>query len=188
MIFEYFKKKKEQKKELDAALRMKNEIEKQRKQEEEDNRVRMESSVPWYKLVGKPYDTEHPPVEPISERYQWNKAFVVSLREQGYKGEADYQVIHDWEVKTEENRVKRLIELDKANKKNSDEPWVDIESEGYDNDNKQVSMTLDWNAAFIKMLRQNGYSGASEQEIVDKWFKQLSENIASELHSENFNG
>lgn len=196
-MFDYFKKKKEKRLADEHAMnqymvqaqeerRVKDELYQKQKQDEFDHEIRMDSSVAWYKLIGKPYDIEHPPVEPIGERYQWNKAFIRSLREQGYKGEIDYQVISDWETKNELDRVKRLVALDRENKKNSDEPWVDIESERFDPESKQVAIRLDWNNAFIKMLRQNGYTGKDEQELVDKWFKQLSEDIAGELHGESF--
>ena len=38
----------------------------------------------------------------------------------------------------------------------------------------------DWNEYFVRDLRLNGYSGASEEEIVDAWFKELCGNIAKD--------
>lgn len=153
-----------------------------------DHRMRMESDIPWYKLIGAPYNLESPPIEPVSERYEWNKAFIRSLREQGFKGETDSQVISEWEKKVESDKMHRMAELDRNTKKNSNEPWVEVVGENYDESTKQVELKLDWNTAFIKMLRTNGYSGRDEQEIVDKWFKRLSEDIASDLHGAGYNG
>lgn len=162
--------------------------EQQKKEEELQKKIIMESDVPWYKLIGPAYNVESPPKEPISERYEWNKAFIRKLRDEGYEGETDAKVIQDWEHKTEAQRLSRLAELEREKKKASNEPWVEIVSESYDEDTKQVSIKLDWNKAFIKMLRGSGYTGRDEQEIIDKWFKRLSEDIAADLHSEKFDG
>ena len=198
-IRDYFRKKREAKemaeqealdmKKLveDAIAFQKSYIEEESKKAIE-HKMRMESDMPWYKLVGAPYNIESPPLEPISERYEWNKAFIRSLREQGYKGEADSQVIAEWEKKTEHDKMVRMAELEKETKKKSNEPWVEVVSEHYDEATKQVEMKLDWNPAFIKMLRTNGYSGRDEQEIVDKWFKRLSQDIASDLHGAGYDG
>ena len=40
---------------------------------------------------------------------------------------------------------------------------------------------LEWNQHFIRELLQAGYSGASEEEIVDAWFTNLCRNIADEV-------
>jgi hypothetical protein len=153
-----------------------------------DERLRMESPVPWYELIGNPYDMESPPIEPINERYRWNKAFVTHLREQGYSGEYDYVVIGNWERDIEEKRVGRLLEIQREQIKASAEPWCEIISDGYDVETKQIFVKLDWNAAFIKMLRGSGYTGRDEQELVDKWFKRISGDIASDLHSAKYDG
>ena len=40
---------------------------------------------------------------------------------------------------------------------------------------------LEWNQIFIRELLQAGYTGASEEEIVDAWFTNLCRNIADEV-------
>lgn len=40
---------------------------------------------------------------------------------------------------------------------------------------------LEWNQVFIRELLKAGYSGASEEEIVDSWFTNLCRNIADEV-------
>lgn len=156
--------------------------------QENDERVRMESPVAWYELIGDPYDIEAPPIAPIRERYKWNKAFITHLREQGFVGELDYQVIHDWEVKKQEEKAARILKIQREERRNSAEPWIEVISESYDPETKQVAMNLDWNQAFIKMLRSNGYSGRDEQELVDKWFKELSKEIATDIHGQRYDG
>jgi hypothetical protein len=39
---------------------------------------------------------------------------------------------------------------------------------------------LDWNEYFVLQLKQAGYKGNSEEEIVDQWFQDLCRNIGAE--------
>lgn len=39
---------------------------------------------------------------------------------------------------------------------------------------------LDWNELFVKKLIQSGYTGNSQEEIVDQWFTELCRNIAGQ--------
>lgn len=192
-IKQYFEKKRAAKEalrlrniEIDEALALRRSLLQKEAQEKIDMQVIMESSSPWYKLIGEPYDPENPPKKPVRERYKWNAAWITDLRERGYKGESDAEVITKWEEDTARKRAERLIELERDEKKKSSEPWVEIVSETYDPDTKQVAIKLDWNSAFIKMLKQNGYTGRDDQQIVDKYFKRLSEDIAAELHGSGY--
>lgn len=164
-------------------------IDKEQKEEDIRNeKLRMESPVPWFELIGAKYDIEIPPLEPVTQRYRWNSAFIKHLREEGYTGQHDHEVIAVWEKNVAEKKAARIAEIQKEERRKSPEPWVEITGECYDEDLKQVSVILDWNPAFIKMLRSNGYQGASEQEMIDKWFKRLSEDIAGELHGTKYDG
>jgi hypothetical protein len=40
---------------------------------------------------------------------------------------------------------------------------------------------LEWNQLFIRELLEAGYTGQSEEEIVDSWFTNLCRNIADEV-------
>jgi hypothetical protein len=40
---------------------------------------------------------------------------------------------------------------------------------------------LEWNVYFVNQLREAGYSGNTEEEIVDLWFTNLCRNIAEEV-------
>lgn len=185
-IKEFFNKRKAKKLEIEAALEQKRKSDALAAEEIERHRTIMDSDVPWFKLVGEEYDIESPPKDPISERYKWNKAFIKHLRDQGFRGESDTSVIESWERSKAEERALRIVELEKKRKKEGSEPWVEIVSEKYDEISKQVEIKLDWNKAFITMLRKNGYTGSSEQEIVDKYFKRLSEDIAKDIHETDY--
>lgn len=43
---------------------------------------------------------------------------------------------------------------------------------------------LDWNEYFIEDLRKAGYTGITDEEIVDKWFKALCQTVASDSNLE----
>lgn len=138
---------------------------------------RKNSDIPWVELIGKPYSIDNPPLEPVSERYLWNHAFILKLRTDGYKGEFDYDVMRDWEITQELNRIKILKEKDVELKKKSSEPWVEISGENYSDEGKQFELKLDWNHAFIKYLKNHGYKGKSDEEIIDKWLKDTAKQI-----------
>lgn len=62
--------------------------------------------------------------------------------------------------------------------KNSSEPWVNVVAAHVDPANpKQGYFELEWNPAFVIFLRENGYTGYSPEEIVDKWFTELCRNV-----------
>jgi len=39
---------------------------------------------------------------------------------------------------------------------------------------------LDWNSAFVAQLRESGYSGRTEEEVVDQWFNDLCRGVAAD--------
>jgi phosphotransferase system IIB component len=39
---------------------------------------------------------------------------------------------------------------------------------------------LDWNEYFVMQLREAGYIGGSEEEVVDQWFQDLCRNVGAE--------
>ena len=64
-------------------------------------------------------------------------------------------------------------EFDKAVYSLGNKPWVDIvHSEYNDNEGSDgFAFELDWNEAFITLLRSEGYNGATEEAIVEQWFE-----------------
>lgn len=175
--------------ELHDALVFKTEYEGKLAKDELDKIVLMESDVPYYKLIGEQYTSLHTGVfDPVVERYIWNKAFIKSLQKQGYGGESDSEIIHAWEVAEDAKRIATTLAVEKTRRYDSPEPWVEIVSDSYDPELRQVRIKLDWNKAFIVMLRKNGYTGRDDQELVDKYFKSISESIAQDMHGEKFDG
>lgn len=59
-------------------------------------------------------------------------------------------------------------------------PWVEVCSEEYD-PVKGVKLQLDWNAAFVQYLRDNGLTGIDDDTIVQKWLSMVSTDLSSQL-------
>lgn len=79
----------------------------------------------------------------------------------------------------EEERLAKLSPKEKATE--LQEPWVSVLSTHVNKENiRNGFFELDWNEYFIIQLKEQGYDGATEEEIVDKWFQDLCKNVASE--------
>ena len=39
---------------------------------------------------------------------------------------------------------------------------------------------LDWNTAFVSKLRESGYTGRTEEEVVEQWFNDLCRGVISD--------
>ena len=79
-------------------------------------------------------------------------------------------------------KVKKTVKkTDKKTKSKSEEPWVKVLQVNVNPENpKNGFFELDWNDEFVNMLKQNGYTGESEEEIVDRWFQSLCRTIGNE--------
>ena len=63
------------------------------------------------------------------------------------------------------------------------EPWVAVLETHINKDNlKNGFFEIDWNDEFVLQLKQAGYGfdGDPPEEIVDRWFRELCKNVASE--------
>jgi hypothetical protein len=61
------------------------------------------------------------------------------------------------------------------------QPWVAVLETHVNPDSPRNGFfELDWNEYFVLMLRNNGYTGTSEEEIVDQWFSDLCREVGSE--------
>jgi hypothetical protein len=61
------------------------------------------------------------------------------------------------------------------------EPYVAVLNTHINTDNiRNGFFELDWNEYFILKLKEAGYSGESEEVIVDAWFKDLCRDVAME--------
>jgi len=81
-------------------------------------------------------------------------------------------------------RAKTSEELAKLNPKDRatklKEPWVGVLNTHINKDNvRNGFFELDWNEQFVLKLKQEGYGfdGDKDEEIVDRWFRELCANV-----------
>jgi hypothetical protein len=79
---------------------------------------------------------------------------------------------------TEAEAQARMSPKDRATRRK--EPWVGVLETHVNKDNiRNGFFELDWNEPFVLKLRQEGYGeeGDKEEEIVDRWFRELCANV-----------
>jgi hypothetical protein len=91
------------------------------------------------------------------------------------------------EAKVREEEAKRAEEQAKMTPKErataKGEPWVSVLDTHVNKDNiKNGFFELDWNDLFIVQLKQAGYGfdGDPDEEIVDRWFRDIVRNMLGE--------
>ena len=61
------------------------------------------------------------------------------------------------------------------------EPYIKVLETNVDKDNPKYGyFELDWNKHFVENLKQHGFSGNTDEEVVDHWFSVLCNTIAEE--------
>jgi hypothetical protein len=79
----------------------------------------------------------------------------------------------------ESARLAKLTPKDLANEKA--EPYVAVLETKVNADNPRNGFfELDWNEHFVTQLKNAGYSGETDEEIVDQWFQDLCRNVGAE--------
>lgn len=88
-----------------------------------------------------------------------------------YKGTSEYVDIA-LELDRKYEKISE-IEYQKKSATLNSEPWVGVVHSEYTPGQMSdgFSFELDWNTEFIKLLKHEGYSGATEEEIVEQWFE-----------------
>jgi hypothetical protein len=80
---------------------------------------------------------------------------------------------------TEAERIAKLSPKQLATERK--EPWVAVLDTHVNKDNiRNGFFELDWNEYFVMQLKSNGFTGDSEEEIVDQWFSELCRNVGAE--------
>ena len=80
------------------------------------------------------------------------------------------------------NEAERVINLTpKQLATEKKEPWVAVLETHVNKDNvRNGFFELDWNEYFVVQLRSAGYTGDSDEAIVDQWFNELCRNVGAE--------
>ena len=79
---------------------------------------------------------------------------------------------------SEQEELAKLTQKDRATRKK--EPWVGVLNTHINKDNiRNGFFELDWNEYFVLQLKQQGYGadGDLDEEIVDRWFRELCANV-----------
>lgn len=78
------------------------------------------------------------------------------------------------EVKTAEELRRTALEQEKEAATKNGEPWVAVLDTQINPENiRNGFFELDWNNEFIEQLLDAGYTGESNEQIVDAWFKTI---------------
>ena len=83
------------------------------------------------------------------------------------------------EVETKDSRTpedvrRAALEQEKEEATKDNKPWVAVLDTQVNSDNiRNGFFELDWNNQFIEDLLDAGYTGESNEEIVDKWFRTI---------------
>ena len=84
-------------------------------------------------------------------------------------------------AETSEQKSLRLLNEEKAAATKAKKPWVAVLNTHVNHkDIKNGFFELDWNNEFIEQLLDAGYSGETNEQIVDAWFKTIARNILEE--------
>lgn len=76
------------------------------------------------------------------------------------------------------------IEHSKKTATLKEEPWVRIINVGFNSETpNQGEFELDWNDVFVQELKDAGYEGIADEQIVNNWLSEICKNIAMETYS-----
>lgn len=79
-------------------------------------------------------------------------------------------------------KIEDPVLRDKTRATLSNEPWVTVVDVSFVDPNKPSTgfFELDWNAAFVESLTKAGYSGRTDEDVVDMWFNDLCRGVINE--------
>lgn len=115
---------------------------------------------------------------------EWFKKItgLKKLEEEKAKLQAEKEAAEQEAIAAKEaEEIAKMTPKDRANKKG--EPWVAVLDTHVNKDNiRNGFFELDWNEHFITELKRSGYGfdGDPDEEIVDRWFRDLARNMLAE--------
>ncbi len=96
-------------------------------------------------------------------------------------------------VETAKERERAKIAAEEADRKveaakmkASDEPWVTIKGMIHD-PKKGIRIELDWNDAFVKHLRNNGYKGVGDDAVIQRYIAVMAKQVAEDMSEDQIN-
>ena len=98
-----------------------------------------------------------------------------------HKVDKKVKIRYNCTMKVKKTAKTTIKKKNKKGSKKSEEPMVKVLNLNVNPENPRNGFfELDWNDEFVNMLKQSGYQGASEEEIVDRWFQTLCRTIGNE--------
>ena len=104
-----------------------------------------------------------------------------SLKQAEYAMEVAKKATSAAELAQKAEETAKMTPKERATAKG--DPWVAVLDTHVNKDNiRNGFFELDWNAEFVLQLKQAGYGfdGDPEEEIVDRWFKDLARNVLAD--------
>ena len=98
--------------------------------------------------------------------------------------EAEEKAREEERLRLEAEEKARLEEAERM--KASEEPWVEIKGIVQDPE-KGIKIDLDWNDAFVKHLRNNGYVGADDNAVIQRYVAVLAKQVAGDMAADQYN-
>jgi hypothetical protein len=96
-------------------------------------------------------------------------------------GKKEEVVQEETPAKTTEDERRAILEKEKQEATAAGEPWVAVLDTQINPDNiKNGFFELDWNNQFIEELLDAGYTGETNEAIVDAWFRTIAMQILGE--------
>lgn len=81
-----------------------------------------------------------------------------------------------------ENKAKEEEQQQEEEKLSGEDPHVEIKGIVQD-PKKGIKIELDWNDAFIKHLRENGFDGVDDDAVVQKYIAILAKQVAEDMEN-----
>jgi len=83
--------------------------------------------------------------------------------------------------KSDEEQRRDILQKEKDQATKDGKPWVGVLDTQVNPDNiKNGFFELDWNNEFIEQLMDAGYSGETNEQIVDAWFRTIAMQVLDE--------
>lgn len=114
------------------------------------------------------------------------KTRAIAEAEYYYEGEELEKILAEINAETKEDKELAVAEVEykqgklgkvEYNKKVAEikkEPYVNVVNIDVNPDNAKAGyMELDWNDYFVKFLHDSGYTGKSDEDVVNKWFNDV---------------
>jgi NADH:ubiquinone oxidoreductase subunit len=91
------------------------------------------------------------------------------------------KIIEDKKEKSSEDKRRDILQQEKDEATKAGKPWVGVLDTQVNPDNiRNGFFELDWNNEFIEQLIDAGYSGETNEQIVDAWFRTIAMQVLDE--------